>query len=45
MGLNIAEILKSPGWSTVSTVARFYDKPVSNTSANFSSVLLSPSAK
>lgn len=44
-GLNIAEIMKSAGWSTASTFARFYDKPVSNTSANFDSVLLNPSAK
>ena len=44
-GLNIAEIMKSAGWSTASTFARFYDKPVSNTSANFGSVLLNPSAK
>ena len=39
-GLNIAEIMKSAGWSTASTFAKFYDKPVSNTSANFGSVLL-----
>ena len=44
-GLNIAKIMKSAGWSTASTFARFYDKPVSNTSANFGSVLLNPSAK
>lgn len=44
-GLTIAEIMKSAGWSTASTFARFYDKPVSNTSANFGSVLLNPSAK
>ena len=44
-GLNIAEIMKSAGWSTASTFARFYDKPVPNTSANFGSVLLNPSAK
>ena len=44
-GLNIAEIMKSAGWSTASTSARFYGKPVSNTSANFGSVLLNPSAK
>ena len=44
-GLNIAEIMKSASWSTASTFARFYDKPVSNTSANFGSVLLNPSAK
>ena len=44
-GLNIAEIMRSAGWSTASTFARFYDKPVSNTSANFGSVLLNPSAK
>ena len=29
-GLNIAETIKSAGWSTVSTFARFYNKPVSN---------------
>ena len=34
-GLNNAEIMKSAGWSTGSTFARFYDKPVSNTSGNF----------
>ena len=28
-GLNIAEIMKSAGWSTESTFARFYEKPVS----------------
>ena len=39
-GLNIAEIMKSAGWSTASTFAKFYDKPVSNTSASFGSVLL-----
>ena len=44
-GLNIAEIMKSAGWSTASTFAKFYDKPVSNTSANFGSVLLNLSAK
>ena len=44
-GLNIAEIMKCAGWSTATTFARFYDKPVSNTSANFGSVLLNPSAK
>ena len=44
-GFNIAEIMKSAGWSTESTFARFYDKPVSYTSANFGSVLLNPSAK
>ena len=44
-GLNFAEIMKSAGWPTVSTFTRFYDKPVSNTSANFGSVLLNPSAK
>ena len=44
-GLNIAEIVKSAGWSTASTFAKFYDKPVSNTSANFGSVLLNLSAK
>ena len=44
-GLNIAEIMKCAGWSIVSTFARFYDKPVSNTSANFGSVLLNPGAK
>ena len=43
-GLNIAEIMKSAGWSTASTFARLYDKPVSNTSAKFGSVLLNPSA-
>jgi len=43
--LNIAEIMKSAGWSTASTFARFYDKPVSNTSANFGSVLLNSSPK
>ena len=44
-GLNIAEIMKSAGWSTASIFAKFYDKPVSNTSANFGSVLLNLSAK
>ena len=44
-GLNIAEIMKCAGWSTATTFARFYDKPVSNTSANFGSVLLNPGAK
>lgn len=44
-GLNIAEIMKVAGWSNASTFARFYDKPVFNTSANFGSVLLNPSAK
>ena len=44
-GLNIAEIMKCAGWSTARTFARFYDKPVSNTSANFGSVLLNPGAK
>ena len=36
-GFNIAEIMKSAGWSTASTFARFYDKPVSNTSADLRS--------
>ena len=31
-GFNIAETMKSAGCSTASTFARFYDKPVSNTS-------------
>ena len=44
-GLNFAEIMESAGWPTVSTFTRFYGKPVSNTSANFGSVLLNPSAK
>ena len=44
-GLNIAEIIKCAGWSTASTFARFYDKPVSNTSANLGSVLLNPDAR
>ena len=44
-GLNIAEIMTSAGWSTASTFARLYDKPVPNTSANFCSVLFNTSAK
>ena len=43
--LNITEIMKRAGWSTASTFVAFYDNPVSNTSANFGSVLLNPSAK
>ena len=43
--LNIAEIMKCAGWSTASTFARFYDKSVSNTSANLGSVLLNPGAR
>ena len=38
-GLNLAAIMKSAGWSNLSTVARFYDKPVDTTQANFGSVL------
>ena len=44
-GLNISEIMESAVWSTVSTFARFFYKPVFNTSATFCSVLLNPSAK
>ena len=43
--LKITEIMKRAGWSTASTFAAFYDNPVSNTSANFGSVLLNPSTK
>ena len=43
--LNITEIMKRAGWSTASTFAGFCDNPVSNTSANFGSVLLNSSAK
>ena len=39
-GLNLAEIMKSAGWSNSSTFARFYDKPVDTAQANFGSVLL-----
>ena len=39
-GLNLAAIMKSAGWSNLSTVARFYDKPVDTTQANIGSVLL-----
>ena len=38
-GLNLAAIMKSAGWSNLSTVARFYDKSVDTTQANFGSVL------
>ena len=39
-GLNLAEIMKSAGWSNSSTFARFYDKPVDTAQATFGSVLL-----
>lgn len=38
-GPNIAEIMKSAGWSNSSTFARFQDKPVDTAAANFGSVL------
>ena len=38
-GLNLAEIMKSAGWSNSSTFARFYDKPVATAQLNFGSVL------
>lgn len=40
-GLNITEIMKSAGWSNSSTFAKFYDKPMENSTSNFGSVLLS----
>ena len=39
-GLNLAEIMKSAGWSNSSTFTRFYDKPVDTAQTNFGSVLL-----
>ena len=39
-GLNLAEIMKSAGWSNSTTFARFYDKPVDTVTENFGSVLL-----
>lgn len=39
-GLNIAEIMKSAGWSKESTFSRFYEKPVDNNGDNFGTTIL-----
>ena len=38
-GRSLAEIMKSAGWSNSINLARFYDKPVDTTSANFGCML------
>lgn len=43
LGLNIEIVLKTANWSTESTFARFYDRPLINNEAEFAMTILSQS--